>query len=108
MSESDSQKLNTVILCLLLLICAALLWLDWQKHQEIEGLHARVDGLSPPQPLRVPVPPAPPGPAEPQADPPPGFGAAPAPPAPQQHPLIRAVLAAHTDGELSTFGNGAG
>ena len=126
---------NTVIIALLLLVCGVLVYLDWRKSGEIENLHARIDGLAPPQPMRTPaaarpsVPPdfaramestAPdatvPPPYVPPLDPtladeyvPGSVPTLPQQPAPvgppEPHPLIRAVLQAHTDGELHTMGN---
>lgn len=34
-----------VVLAALLLVCAALLYLDWRRQGEIENLHARIDTL---------------------------------------------------------------
>lgn len=99
-----------LMLTLLLILCAVLLYLDWMRQQEIEGLHMRIDGLSPARPLRTPAAAtAEPAPQFPDADPLPG--SVPLVDNPggsvetrEVHPLIRSVLAAHTDGELSTFG----
>lgn len=93
-----------VMLTLLLLLCAVLLYLDWMRQAEIEGLHMRVDELTPPRPLRTP-----PASAPPVADDPlPGSGQhvenAGESVQNELHPLVQAALQAHTDGELSSMG----
>jgi hypothetical protein len=108
---------NTVLLVLLLLAMGALVYLDWRKSGEIENLHARLDQLVPPAPLRTTAPPpAAPSPTVPTPPPAPVFvgdevlpGSVPVdehvvvenngP-----HPLIRSVLQAHTDNEVDAIG----
>lgn len=113
----NEAAFTRLVLTLLLLVCAALLYLDWMRNAAIEAVNVRVDALVPPVDLgvrqAVPVRETPSPPAEPWAgtqplvdnDPLPGAegAAAVAPPQAMQqpHPLILAALQAHTDRELS-------
>lgn len=124
MSEPAPTSNNTVIIVLLLLVCAALVYLDWRKGGEIELLHARIDTMVPPTPMRTAAPPPttppPTVPAPPAAPVSPVFvgdgevlpGSAPidqsvvVEPTAGPHPLIRATLQAHTDTEVDTIGRG--
>ena len=106
---------SRTILTMLLLCVAALVYLDWRRTGEIENLHARLDKLAPPSPLRAP--PTPQTPAAPVHAPEPVFvgdgevlpGSVPVDetattePSMGPHPLVQAVLRAHTDPELDTI-----
>lgn len=110
----NDQAFTRTMLLLLFALCAILLYLDWMRHAEIEGLQQRLDGLNPPEPIRRPVPPTVPADQPGLVDPPPFVPSAEAPapavvdgpPAgPQTPDLIRLVLQARSDQQLSTIGD---
>lgn len=105
----NEPAFTRLVLTLLLLVCAALLYLDWMRNAAIEAVNVRIDGLQPPRPLQPRTTTAEPPPLVAPEPPPEHFDpwatapVEPAPAAPEIHPLLRDVLRAHTDTELSGF-----